>query len=88
MIRGTAAPSCAPNAALVSYTLLRQVGFVLDELSCQGLALWCDDRGAWRWHWAATELRSERGFWALGEAVVDAVVARYPAAFDASEEDG
>ena len=29
-----------------------------------------------------TEVQAQRGFWALGEAIVDAVVARYPAAFD------
>jgi hypothetical protein len=28
------------------------------------------------------ELQAERGFWALGEAIVDTVVMRYPAAFD------
>jgi hypothetical protein len=39
---------------------------------------------AWRWAWAATELRAERGFWALGEAIVDAVVTRYQAAFEST----
>jgi hypothetical protein len=29
----------------------------------------------------ATELRAERGFWAIGEAIVDAVVTSYPTAF-------
>ena len=75
-------PLCSPNATAIGYTLLRQLGLMLDELSAQGLAVWQDDRHAWRWHWLATDLQSERGFWALGEAIVDAVVARYPTAFD------
>lgn len=72
------APICPPDAAAISYTLLRHVGLLLDELSAQGLKVWQDERQAWRWTWAATELQSARGFWALGEAVV----ARYPQAFD------
>jgi hypothetical protein len=76
------APVCPPDAAAISYTLLRHVGLMLDELSAQGLKLWQDERQAWRWAWVATELQSTRGFWALGEALVDAVVARYPQAFD------
>lgn len=73
---------CPSSATAISYTLLRHVGLMLDELSAQGLQVWMDERQAWRWVWTATEMRSERGFWALGEAIVDAVVARYPAAFD------
>jgi hypothetical protein len=57
---------------------------MLDELSAQGLTVWQDECRKWRWSWAATPLQAERGFWVLGEAVVDAVVARYPAAFDNS----
>jgi hypothetical protein len=76
------APLCLPNATAVSYTFLRHLGYMLDELSSQGLEVWRDERYAWQWQWASTNLRSERGFWALGEAVVDAVAARYPAAFD------
>lgn len=64
------------------YTLIRQVGFVLDELSCQGLEVWQNENYLWKWRWIGTELYAARGFWALGEAVVDAVVARYPATFD------
>jgi hypothetical protein len=75
-------PLCPPDAAAINYTLLRHLGLMLDELSAQGLTVWQDDRQAWRWSWAATEFQAERGFWALGEAIVDAVVARYPAAFD------
>jgi hypothetical protein len=36
-------------------------------------------RGDGRWLGAAVQ--SERGFWALGEAIVDAVVTRYPQVF-------
>jgi hypothetical protein len=75
---------CAADATAISYTLVRHLGLMLDELSAQGLTLWQDERQAWRWAWAATGLQTERGFWALGEAVVDAVVTRYPAAFDSS----
>jgi hypothetical protein len=32
------------------------------------------------------DLQADQGFWALGEAVVDAVVSRYPAAFDGKAE--
>jgi hypothetical protein len=49
-----------------------------------GLKLWQGERHAWQWQWSATDFRSERGFWASGEAIVDAVVSRYPAAFDGS----
>ncbi len=67
---------------MVSYTLLRHLGFMLDELSAQGLTVWQDERHKWHWAWAATALQSERGFWSIGEAIVDAVVTRFPAAFD------
>ena len=61
---------------------VRHLGLMLDELRAQGLAIWQDERYVWQWRWVATDLHSERGFWALGEALVDAVVTRYPAAFD------
>jgi len=61
---------------------IRHIGLVLDELSARALELWQDGRRRWRWRWLGTEMHAERGFWALGEAVVDAVVTRYPAAFD------
>jgi hypothetical protein len=77
-------PLCATNPALVGYTFVRHIGFILDELSSQGLELWRDERQKWHWRWTGTVLQSERGFWALGEAVVDAVVSRYPVAFDGS----
>src|SRR5262245_13734200 len=82
MNQGTAQPLCPPNAALISYTLIRHVGLMLDELSSQGLEVWQDERRRWHWRWLGVELQAERGFWALGEAIVDAVVTRYPAAFD------
>jgi hypothetical protein len=73
---------CPPDATAISYTLLRHLGLMLDELSAQGLKVWQDERQAWRWAWTATGVQAERGFWALGEAIVDAVVTRYPMAFD------
>ena len=75
-------PLCPANAAAISYTFLRQLGNMLDELSSQGLEIWPDEHHLWQWRWLSTELRSERGFWALGEALVDAVATRYPAAFN------
>jgi hypothetical protein len=77
-------PLCPPDAAMISYALLRHLGLMLDELSAQGLQVWQDERQAWQWQWAATDLRSACGFWALGEAIVDAVVTRYPAAFESA----
>jgi hypothetical protein len=71
-----------PDATMISYTLLRHLGLMLDELSAQGLTIWQDERQRWRWAWAATNFQAEQGFWAIGEAIVDAVVARFPAAFD------
>jgi hypothetical protein len=61
--RWSATPSC-------------HIGFILDELSSQGLELWQDERRHWRWRWLGTEVQAERGFWALGEAHVFAADAR------------
>ena len=80
-------PLCPPDAAAISYTFLRHLGLMLDELSAQGLTVWQDERCAWRWAWPASGIHAERGFWALGEAIVDAVVTRYPAAFDSQALD-
>ena len=77
-------PLCPPDATAISYTFLRYLGLMLDELSAQGLTVWQDECASWRWCWNDTDVRAERGFWALGEAIVDAVVARYPAAFDSA----
>jgi hypothetical protein len=79
---------CPPNATAIGYTFLRSLGLMLDELSAQGLTIWQDERQAWRWAWVETELQATRGFWALGEAIVDAVVTRYPAGFDRAAIDG
>lgn len=57
------------------------LGFILDELSSQGLDLWRDEQQIWHWRWSGTDLHAEHGFWALGEAIVDAVVTRYPMVF-------
>ena len=80
-------PLCPPNGALVGYTLVRHLGLMLDELSSQGLELWLDERRSWHWRWMGTALQAERGFWALGEALVDAVVARYPSVFATETDD-
>ena len=71
----------------ISYTLLRHLGFMLDELSAQGLRIWQDKGQRWCWAWAESALHSERGFWSIGEAIVDAVVTRFPAAFDTQERE-
>lgn len=81
-------PISAPHAAAIGYTLIRHVGLILDELSSQGLDLWPDEQRRWHWRWHGTELQAERGFWALGEALVDAVVTRYPTAFDGAAVEG
>lgn len=81
---GTSKPLCPPDAKLVSYTFIRHIGLILDELSSQGLELWQDERRRWHWRWCGTEMQAERGFWALGEAVVDSIVTRFPATFDTS----
>ena len=80
-------PLCPPNATAISYTLIRHIGLVLDELSSQGLELWQDERRRWRWCWAGTQTQAERGFWAIGEAIVDAMVTRYPMTFDSQALD-
>lgn len=74
------------SPAQIGYTFLRHLGFILDELSSQGLEIWLDEGHTWRWRWVPAGLTAERGFWALGEALVDAVVARYPAAFATNED--
>ncbi len=76
------------NAALVGYTFVRHVGFILDELSSQGLDLWRDADQRWHWRWIGTPYQAERGFWAIGEAIVDAVVMqRYPHTFASTPPD-
>jgi hypothetical protein len=87
MVSSRTVPRCSPDASLVGYTFVRHMGLILDELSSQGLELWMDDRRRWRWRWLDTELQAERGFWALGEAFVDAVVTRYPDNFATATDD-
>ncbi len=82
MENGSVTTLCPPNATAISYTLIRHIGLVLDELSAQGLQVWQDEGCRWWWRWLNTQVQAERGFWALGEALVDAVVMRYPTAFD------
>lgn len=74
-------PIVPSSVAVAAYTFLRHIGFILDELSAQGLVLWLDGDGRWRWHWQGTELESDYGFWAIGEALVDAVSGRFPETF-------
>ena len=74
------------TAVVVSYTLLRHLGLMLDELSAQGLEVWQEGQ-SWYWRWSGTAYAAKRGMWALGEAVVDAVVTRYPEVFDTQPSD-
>jgi hypothetical protein len=83
-----AIPICQPGATATAYTFLRHTGFILDELSAQGLVLWLDDDDRWHWRWQDTDLKSTQGFWAIGEAVVDAVIGRFPETFSTSDESG
>jgi len=76
-----ALPLYPASGAAAAYTFLRHIGFILDELCAQGLVLWLDDQNRWQWYWQGTEFKSTRGFWAMGEAVVDAVIGRYPETF-------
>lgn len=71
----------AASGGFIGYMLLRQVGFVLEEASYQGLEVWLDAQRGWMWRWRTTDLVAERGFCGLGEAFVDALIARYPAIF-------
>ena len=77
-----ALPREPANPAILSATLLRTVGTVLDECSAQGLQVWTDPAGRWYWRWAGTNLAAQRGLWAMGEAIIDAVATRFPAAFE------
>ena len=74
-------PICPPSATAAAYTFLRHTGFILDELCAQGLILWIDDDNRWHWRWQGIDLKSSYGFWAIGEALVDAVIGRYPETF-------
>jgi hypothetical protein len=84
---GQLVPLYSPDSAMIGYTFVRHVGLMLDELSSQGLELWLDERRRWHWRWSGETLQSARGFWALGEAVVDAVVTRFPTAFICTSSD-
>ena len=87
MENGSSTPLCPPDPTAIGYTLIRHVGFVLDELSSQGLEVWQDERRRWHWRWLGADMQAERGFWSIGEAIVDAVVTRFPAAFDTQERE-
>ena len=77
-------PICPPSAEVAAYTFLRHIGFILDELSAQGLVLWLDDNDRWQWRWQGTDLKSTQSVWAIGEALVDAVIGRFPETFSIS----
>ena len=81
-----ALPLCEANSAVTAYTFLRHTGFILDELSAQGMVLWLDENNRWYWRWEGTDLKSSSGFWAIGEAVVDAVIGRFPENFSSPYE--
>jgi hypothetical protein len=74
-------PHCPDAAPVICYALLRHVGAMLDELSTQGIDLWRDDQRAWRWRWLDTDLQAHQGMRSFGEALVDAVITRYPDQF-------
>ncbi|GAB4204557.1 MAG: hypothetical protein OHK0022_29800 [Roseiflexaceae bacterium] len=67
-----------PAAALGA--LLRQVGDTLDALTGGELDLWRAE-GLWFWRWTDTGQLCPRGLASQGEALVDALEQRYPAAF-------
>ncbi|KAA3655946.1 MAG: hypothetical protein DWQ04_32485 [Chloroflexi bacterium] len=78
-------PISTPSAEGIAYAFLRHTGYVLDELSAQGLVIWLDDNDCWQWYWRGTDLKSTQGFWAMGEAVVDGVNGRFPQTFTISD---
>jgi len=80
-----ALPAYPASGAAAAYTFLRHTGYILDELCAQGLILWLDDNDRWQWRWQGTELKSTQGFWAMGEALVDAVNGRFPETFAISD---
>jgi hypothetical protein len=54
----------------LAYTFLRHTGFLLDELSAEGLLLWPDENGhfdrlsagCWQWRWQATPYNPAAAF--------------------------
>ena len=80
------APILPSDGNFTAYTFLRHTGFILDELSALGLIFWLDQENRWQWRWQGTELKSSRGFWAIGEALVDAVIGRFPETFSSPNE--
>ena len=47
MQAGQPEPGHDPAAVLIGYTIVRHIGFILDEFSDQGLDLWRDEHGSW-----------------------------------------
>jgi hypothetical protein len=74
-------PPSPATAPVICYTMLRYLGHILNEISTQGIDLWCDEQRAWHWRWLDTDMQAQHGLWSLGDALVDAVATRYPHAF-------
>ena len=75
-------PLVSPSAKALSHLMVQSVCAILDELSAQGLLVWFDEEEKqWHWHWRDTGKIASGGFWALGEAVADALISRFPEAF-------
>jgi hypothetical protein len=51
---GSSIPLCTPDPAMIGYTFVRHVGFMLDELSSQGLEVWLDEGRRWHWRWSGS----------------------------------
>jgi hypothetical protein len=73
-------PIVPPSAEASAYTFLRYTGFILDELSVQGLVLWLEDDNRWHCRWQGTDLKLRQGFLAL----VGVVISRFSQTFSIS----
>ncbi|GAB4198617.1 MAG: hypothetical protein OHK0022_18180 [Roseiflexaceae bacterium] len=59
-------------------SLLRLIGGMMNLLVEEGMVIWRDGAGLWRWRWEDTGLESPRGIGSFGTALVAAMTARYP----------
>ncbi len=76
--------------AAFGYQFIRLLGFILDEASSQGLELWREANGSWGWRWhdsSALAIPATQRFWAMGEALIDALVQRHPRYFATETDD-
>ncbi len=70
--------SAVPDTVLaIGYSFTLVLGYLLDDLSRQGLDLWRDAERRWHWRWLDTQLESQAGLANLGEAVIDALEVRF-----------